>query len=53
MGNKTLKSLRVVLLSPVTVVHNDKEKEAKLSTFHNDPVQGGHTGVTKTLTKVK
>jgi len=37
----------------VTVIYNDKEKEAILSTFHNDPVQGGHTGITKTLAKVK
>jgi len=53
IGNKTLKSLRVALLNPVTVIYNDKEKEAILSTFHNGPVQGGHIGITKTLAKVK
>jgi len=41
------------ILNPVTVIYNDKEKEAILSTFHNGPVQGGHTGITKTLAKVK
>jgi len=53
LRNKTLKSLRVSLLNPVTVIYNDKEKEAILSTFHNDPLQGGHTGITKTLARVK
>jgi len=37
LGNKTLKTLRVALLNPVTVIYNDNEKEAILSTFHNDP----------------
>jgi len=53
MGKKTLKSLRVALRNPVTVIYTDKEKEAILSTFHNDPVQGGLTGITKTLAMVK
>jgi len=44
MGNNILKSLRVALLNPVTVIKNIKEKEAILSTFHDDPIQGGHTG---------
>jgi len=53
IGKKSLKSLRVALLNPVTVIYNDKEKEAMHSTFHNDPVQKGHTGITKTLAKLK
>jgi len=53
MGNKILKTLRVALLNPVTQIANLKEKEAILSTFHDDPIQGGHTGISKTLAKVK
>jgi len=37
----------------VTLIEKLKEKEAILSTFHDDPIQGGHTGITKTLAKVK
>ena len=51
MGNKELKSLRVALLKPVTIINNEKQKEAILSTFHDDPIQGGHNGITKTLAK--
>lgn len=53
MGNKILKNLKVALLNPVTQINNEKEKEAILSTLHDDPIQGGHTGITKTLAKVK
>jgi len=54
MGNKILQSLRVALLKPVTLLsNNDKEKEALLFTFHDDPIQGGHTGIARTLAKIK
>jgi len=53
MGNNILKSLRAALLNPVTVIKSYKEKEAILSTFHVDPIQGGHIGITKTLAKVQ
>jgi len=29
------------------------EIEAVLPKFHEDPIQGGHTGIAKTLAKVK
>jgi len=45
MGNNILKSLRVI--------ENYREKEAILSTFHDDTIQGGHTGITKTFAKVQ
>jgi len=53
IGNKILKTLRVALLNPVALIENQDEKEAILSKFHDDPIQGGHTGITKTLAKVK
>jgi len=36
----------------VTVNKNNKEKEAIMSTYHEEPIQGGHTGISKTLAKV-
>jgi len=54
MGNKILQSVRVALLMPVILLsNNDKEKEALLFTFHDDPIQGGHTGIARTLAKIK
>jgi len=53
MGNKILKSLRVKLLNPVNQITTNNEKEAILSTLHDDPIQGAHSGITKTLAVVK
>jgi len=53
MGNQILNTLRVALHNPVTLIEKQDEKEAILSKFHDDPIQGGHTGITKTLAKVK
>jgi len=53
MDNKILNTLRVALLNPVALIEKQDEKEAILSKFHDDPIQGGHTGITKTLAKVK
>jgi len=48
-----LNTLRVALLSPVALKEKQDEKEAILSKFHDDPIQGGHTGITKSFAKVK
>jgi len=53
MGNKILKSLRVALLNPVTLITINIEKEAILFTLHEEPIQGGHSGIPKSLAKVK
>jgi len=53
MRNKTLNALRVALLNPVALKEKQDEKEAILSKYHDDPIQGGNTGITKTLAKVK
>jgi len=41
----------------VTLITTNNEKEAIMSTLHDDqtddPIQGGHSGITKTLAKVK
>jgi len=49
-GNKILQSPREALLKPVILLsNNEKEKEEILFTFHDDPIQGGHTGIARTL----
>jgi len=53
MGNEILKSLRVALLQPVTQITDEKEIQKILSTYHDDPIQGGHSGITRTLAKIK
>jgi len=53
MGNKILSTLGVAPLNPVGLIEKQGEKEAILSKLHHDPIQGGHTGITKTLAKVK
>jgi len=53
MGNKILKSLRVALLNPVTVIKNNKENEAITYTYPDEPLQVCHTGITKTLANVQ
>jgi len=52
-GNKILKSIRVALLNPVILITTNNEKEAILSTLQYDPIQEGHSGITKTFAKVK
>jgi len=52
-GNKIYNTLRVAVLNPVAFIEKQDEKEAILSKFHDDPIQGGHTGITKTSAKVK
>jgi len=45
MGNKISYALRVALLNPVTLTEKQDDQEAILSKFHDDPIQGGHTGI--------
>jgi len=37
----------------VTFKQTEKEIKSILSTFHDDPIQGGHTVITRTLAKIK
>ena len=53
MGNKVLKYLRVALLQSVIQIKDDKEIQQIMSTHHDDPIQGGHGGITRTLAKIK
>ena len=53
MGNKYLNKLTVALLNPATKVDNNKQIQEILRTYHDDPIQGGHYGINKTLNKIK
>ena len=53
MGNKILENLTVALLPKVTKLTKGKEIENVLKKYHDDPIEGGHYGVTKTLNKIK
>ena len=52
-GNNILKNLRVALLPLVTKLTNKQEISETLKKFHDDPIQGGHFGITKTFNKVR
>lgn len=55
MGNKYLKHIRIALLPQVTIINgqNKKEIENLLEKYHNDPITGGHSGITRTIAKIK
>jgi len=54
-GNKILKNLKIALLNKVTKIDkNDKVQiKAILSKYHDDPSEGGHSGISRTLRKIK
>jgi len=55
MGNKYLKNLKIALLPRVTIIDGKNQIEINkiLKKFHDNPITGGHTGITRTLSKVK
>ena len=53
MGNKKLINLRVALLPLVTKLTDKEQIKIILQKFHNDPIQGGHFGITKPYHKVR
>lgn len=55
MGNDKLRKVEVALLPRVTLIneHNENEIKAILLRYHDDPAEGGHTGVTRTSAKIR
>lgn len=53
MGNNVLKHLKVALLPKVTIINDKEEIAAILLRYHDDPAEGGHTGITRTYGKIK
>ena len=53
MGNNILINLRVGLLPKVTKLTKRTDINNVLQKYHDDPIQGGHYGITKTLAKIK
>ena len=55
LGNKHLKHLKVALLPKVKIIKNGNKDEIKniLKQYHDDPITGGHSGITRTIGKIK
>ena len=53
MGNKLLKNLEVALLNQVTHIKNANKINEIMKQYHDDPTEGGHSGVSRTLNKIK
>lgn len=55
LGNKVLKKVQVALLPRVTLINEKNVEEIKtiLLRYHDDPAEGGHTGITRTCAKIK
>lgn len=43
-GNKVLKTLKIMLITPPQKITNEQEKITILQQFHNDEITGGHCG---------
>lgn len=53
IGLQKLKRLNIILCRmPIQIINESKQREI-ISQFHNNPLTGGHTGIRKTLMKVK
>ena len=52
-GNKILRNLRVALLPKVTTIQKSADIKDILNKYHDDPILGGHCGITKTKNKIR
>lgn len=52
-GNEILKNLKIVLTPILKRITSVSEKEQILKQYHNCPIQGGHTGITRMFAKIK
>lgn len=55
LGNKSqlLKNLKIKLATPIKNITDKDEQLELIRKHHEDPIQGGHLGVAKTLTKLR
>lgn len=51
--NEILKNLKIRVAEPIAQINDEKEKKELIRKFHEDPLYGGHCGITKTLSKLK
>lgn len=52
-GNRILKKLNIVLVPPLTKITSQSDKEKIIQKYHDDPVWGGHPGITRLLKKIR
>ena len=53
VGNKVLQKLKIVLTKPVQIVSNEDEKLAILKQYHDNPIEGGHSGQKRLYAKIR
>lgn len=52
-GMKTLKSVKIAMVSPVILIENKNEQKQLLNEYHNDRIRGGHCGRTRLHAKLR
>jgi len=52
-GNINLKDVSIAITPKIQVIHSRKEQLKLLRKYHEDPILGGHTGVTRLLSKLR
>lgn len=54
-GNRVLEKVELAILQKVIIIDKNDEAQIKeiLTKFHDDPIEGGHTGISRTQSKIK
>lgn len=53
VGNEKLQKLNIVLVPPLTKIVTDTEKRKIMEMYHDNPLFGGHPGITRMLRKIR
>lgn len=53
VGNKTLKSLQIIIVGKQKQIVDDEEKMKLIHLFHNNPIFGGHAGPKRLYSKLR
>lgn len=52
-GNKILQDLKIVFTPALMKIENDSDKLKIMRKYHDDPLCGGHPGITRMLRKIR
>lgn len=53
LGCQKLKNLNIIICSTTRKIVDELKQKEIISKFHNDPITGGHSGIRRTLMKIK
>lgn len=53
VGNNRLQQLNIVLIPALVKIESNSEKQKIMELYHNNPLFGGHPGITKMLRKIR